>query len=237
TASSDGDPLRAGGKRDKKKKKSKARKGLLQTNSRESIPDHIAALSHSTFPSPVPCPNQIEGSSTQRMAQGTSVTSSDILFEYDTRLSHPKQQQQQQQSRPKTSSGNTVRSSPAHAHLGTALHSGSNSTLVNNNNGLLSGETPPTFRAHSTEASLNGSASMQALMASRTDLAPMQPVQLTLVMQHASSVTRKQFVRALKDASARYSSLPNSLNEFDMSNNDSIIAADSSSEILSLQPL
>ncbi|KAJ1799813.1 hypothetical protein LPJ59_001566 [Coemansia sp. RSA 2399] len=237
TASSDGDPLHAGGKRDKKKKKSKSRKGLLQTNSRESIPDHIAALSHSTFPSPVPCPNQIEGSSTQRMAQGTSMTSSDILFEYDSRLSHPKQQQQQQQSRPKTSSGNTVRSSPAHAHLGAALHSGSYSTLVNNNNGLLLGETPTTFRAHSTEASLNGSASMQALMASRTDLAPMQPVQLTLVMQHASSVTRKQFVRALKDASARCSSLPSSLNEFDMSNNDSIIAADSSSEILSLQPL
>ncbi|KAJ2210695.1 hypothetical protein EV179_006053 [Coemansia sp. RSA 487] len=232
TASSDSDPLHASGKKNKKKR-SKNRKGLLQTNSRDSIPDHIAALSHSTFPSPVPCPNQIDGSSTRRMLQGTATTTADIPFESEPRLLH---QKQQQQSRPKTSSGSTVRSSAAHSHLGTALHSGSNSTLVNNGNGILLGEIPPPFRAHSTEATLTGSAGMQALMANRTEPASMQPVQLTLVMQHASSVTRKQFVRALKDASTRYSSLPSSLNEFDMSNSDPAIA-DSSSEILSLQPL
>ncbi|KAJ2553359.1 hypothetical protein EV175_002971, partial [Coemansia sp. RSA 1933] len=219
TTSSDSDPLHVGGKRSKKKK-SKSRKGLLPTNSRESIPEHIAALSHSTFPSPVPCPNQVDSSSTQRLAQGPhAATSSNKSFEHETRLLH--QKQQQQQSRPKTSSGSTTRSS-----------------LANNSNGtMILGETPPAFRAHSTETSINGSASMQALMANRVELAPMQPVQLTLVMQHTSSVTRKQFVRALKDASARYSSLPSSLNDFDMSNSDLAVAADSSSEILSLQPL
>ncbi|KAJ2338169.1 hypothetical protein GGF43_006941, partial [Coemansia sp. RSA 2618] len=45
-----------------KKKKAKGRRGLLHAGSRESIPDHIAALSHSTFPSPVPPPAQVERS-------------------------------------------------------------------------------------------------------------------------------------------------------------------------------
>ncbi|KAJ2750763.1 hypothetical protein IWQ56_006977, partial [Coemansia nantahalensis] len=43
-----------------RKRKPKQRRGLLHAGSRDSIPDHIAALSHSTFPSPVPAPGQPE---------------------------------------------------------------------------------------------------------------------------------------------------------------------------------
>ncbi|KAJ1839456.1 hypothetical protein LPJ73_006756, partial [Coemansia sp. RSA 2703] len=45
-----------------RKKRSRGRKGLLRVSSRDSIPEHIAALSHSTFPSPVPSPMQLNRS-------------------------------------------------------------------------------------------------------------------------------------------------------------------------------
>ncbi|KAJ2662516.1 hypothetical protein GGH99_006907 [Coemansia sp. RSA 1285] len=227
TTSSDSGPLLAGGKKMMKKKKSKSRKGLLRTASRDSVSDHVAALSHSTFPSPVPCPNQIDGLSTQRMLQGAAATTADIPVEHESHLFHQKQLQAQQ--RPKTASGSTSRPSTAHAYPGTVL--------LNTNSGITFGDIPSALRAHSTETNLHGSASMQALIGNHAESAvPMQPAQLTLVMQHASSVTRKQFVRALKEATAKYASFSGSFNELRMSSSDSFIA-DSNSEILSLEPL
>ncbi|KAJ2841875.1 hypothetical protein J3B02_005751, partial [Coemansia erecta] len=48
-----------------RKKKTRGRKGLLRVSSRDSVPEHIAALSHSTFPSPVPSPMQLNRSASR----------------------------------------------------------------------------------------------------------------------------------------------------------------------------
>ncbi|KAJ2678258.1 hypothetical protein GGI25_002430 [Coemansia spiralis] len=235
TTSSENGPLGLSNK----KKKSKSRRGLLRVSSRDSIPDHIAALSHSTFPSPVPCPNQIERPSS-RLHHMPSATTVDMLPERDTHpfLLHHHQQQHQ---RPKTASGSTSRLSASQVHPPTLLH-GSSSNSSNNNStfvnhaGMLLSELPSALRAHHPEYIPNNTANIHGSVSSRADATPVQPVQLTLVMQHVSSVTRKQFVRALKEATTRHASTTSSLHELDISGSDPAIA-DSSSEILSLHPL
>ncbi|KAJ2159424.1 hypothetical protein GGF46_003023 [Coemansia sp. RSA 552] len=193
-----------------RKKKSKSRRGLLHSGSRESIPDHIAALSHSTFPSPVPPPTHLDHS--QLRLCGTA----------SDRESHTPQPQPQ---RPKTAAGShSGVPSITHAHSALALHNSSNSTI-----GSHGGSLHPIDLA----TPLPGSAS--SVSAGRADIASPKPIQLTLVMQHATSAARKQFVRALKDATAIFINEALGFGDSDVASSHRL--EDSSSEVLNLHPL
>ncbi|KAJ2500822.1 hypothetical protein GGH96_002461 [Coemansia sp. RSA 1972] len=202
-----------------KKKKTKGRRGLLHAGSRESIPDHIAALSHSTFPSPVPPPAQVERSQS-RLYSPSPGSAGDHMLDRDSHM--------QPTQRPKTASGHHG------ASFSAATVHGSNSTLGSHGGSVLPGDLAGSFRAQHLDHHSIAPSSTQTLAASRSDVAPPRPPQLTLVMQHATSAARKQFVRALKDATT---TLINEALSFGDSDTSCQPFGDSSSEVLNLHPL
>ncbi|KAJ2191372.1 hypothetical protein IW139_004915 [Coemansia sp. RSA 353] len=202
-----------------KKKKTKGRRGLLHAGSRESIPDHIAALSHSTFPSPVPPPTQVERSQS-RLYSPSPGPSGDHIPDRDSHM--------QSTQRPKTASGRHG------ASFSAATVYSSNSTLGIHGGSVLPGDLTGSFRAQHLDHHYVPPSSTQTLAASRSDVAPPRPPQLTLVMQHATSAARKQFVRALKDATT---TLTNEALSFGDSDTSCQPFGDSSSEVLNLHPL
>ncbi|KAJ2377477.1 hypothetical protein H4S02_007637 [Coemansia sp. RSA 2611] len=206
-----------------KKKKSKSRRGILNAGSRDSIPDHISALSHSTFPSPVPQPGQLERSQS-RLHSMSPAPAGDYAPDRDTH---------QPPQRPKTASGHPGASFSAHHAL--ALPNGSNSTLGSHGGPGCSGDLALSFRAQHPEHYGSTPSSTPTIAAGRTDVAPPRPAQLTLVMQHATSAMRKQFVRALKDATATLINDALGLCDSDAASGHPF--GDSSSEVLNLHPL
>ncbi|PIA12787.1 hypothetical protein COEREDRAFT_83911 [Coemansia reversa NRRL 1564] len=196
-----------------KKKKSKNRRGILNTGSRDSIPDHIAALSHSTFPSPVPAPSHLERTQSRFYSTSPSPVT-DVLVDRDV---HPPPIQ-----RPKTASGS---------------HSTSSSTLVGHGGPLHSFDLAPPFRNQLQDAFSNTISGTPVGVAGRTDAAALRSTHLTLVMQHATSIMRKQFVRALKDTTATFIHDTLSLGDSDAASIATHLVGDSSSEVLNLHPL
>ncbi|KAJ2613658.1 hypothetical protein H4S08_002092 [Coemansia sp. RSA 1365] len=196
-----------------KKKKSKSRRGILNTGSRDSIPNHIAALSHSTFPSPVPAPSQLER--TQSRHYNTSPNPvTDALVNGDA---HPPPIQ-----RPKTASGS---------------HSTSSSTLVGHGGPMHSFDLAPPFRNQLQDVFSNTTSGTPAGVVGRTDAPAPRPTQLTLVMQHATSTMRKQFVRALKNTTATFIHDSLCLGDSDAASIATHLVGDSSSEVINLHPL
>ncbi|KAJ1817853.1 hypothetical protein LPJ75_001608 [Coemansia sp. RSA 2598] len=214
------------------RKKPRGRKGLLRVSSRDSVPDHIAALSHSTFPSPVPSPMQLNRSASRLNNPVYSAA-------YETGIDRDSGLSQQQQQRPKTASGHSTSTTLASSmtmHSPFALH---NSIASLNNFG--SSITDPTLsmraQASSELLSCGGPTLASVGGLARSDVAPPDPVQLTLVMQHSSSALRKQFVRTLKDATAKYMAGGVAVSsEFESSPGDAP-HSDASTELLTLQPL
>ncbi|KAJ2808037.1 hypothetical protein H4R20_001027 [Coemansia guatemalensis] len=196
-----------------KKKKSKSRRGILHTGSRDSIPDHIAALSHSTFPSPVPVPSQLERTQS-RLYNASPNSATDGVVDRDA---HPPPIQ-----RPKTASG---------------LHSTSSSTLVGHGGPLHSFDLALPHRNQLQDPLPNTLSGTSTGVAGRTDVPVPRPMQLTLVMQHATSTMRKQFVRALKDTTATFINDSLGLGDSDAASTATHPVGDSSSEVLNLHPL
>ncbi|KAJ2361487.1 hypothetical protein H4S01_005241 [Coemansia sp. RSA 2610] len=196
---------------------------ILNAGSRDSIPDHISALSHSTFPSPVPQPGQLERSQS-RLHSMSPAPAGDYAPDRDTH---------QPPQRPKTASGHPGASFSAHHAL--ALPNGSNSTLGSHGGPGCSGDLALSFRAQHPEHYGSTPSSTPTIAAGRTDVAPPRPAQLTLVMQHATSAMRKQFVRALKDATATLINDALGLCDSDAASGHPF--GDSSSEVLNLHPL
>ncbi|KAJ2848852.1 hypothetical protein IWW36_003040 [Coemansia brasiliensis] len=195
-----------------KKKKTKSRRGILHAGSRESV-DHATALSHSTFPSPVPAPGQLERSQS-RLHSGSPASTGESLVDRDSHL-HLLQ-------RPKTASAAGI--------LG-----GSNSTLGSHGGSALLGDTPLPLRTHQLEShSFTPSSTSSTIAPGRAEAAP-RPPQLTLVMQHATSDMRKQFVRALKEATTTLINEALGLGDSDAACGHPF--GDSSSEVLNLHPL
>ncbi|KAJ1724299.1 hypothetical protein LPJ53_001451 [Coemansia erecta] len=230
-----------------RKKRSRGRKGLLRVSSRDSIPEHIAALSHSSFPSPAPSPMQLNRSASRLNNAATSMIS-DIGIDRDNFTTHQLQQQQQQlqQQRPKTASGysNNTGSGPASSmsmHSSFTLHS-SSATLTNHNMPPIATDLAHPLRGQPSADILgnSGPGFVPAALATgafgRSDPTPHVPAQLTLVMQHASSISRKQFVRSLKDATTKYQSAGSSTAEPDSSLNDASLS-NAGSDVLNFLPL
>ncbi|KAJ1731215.1 hypothetical protein LPJ61_002643 [Coemansia biformis] len=211
-----------------RKRKPKSRRGILHAGSRDSIPDHIAALSHSTFPSPVPVPAQLERSQPW-LRSASPGPAPDAQPDRDP---HALLQQ-----RPKTASGHPGAAPPnIHPLPTTPLHSNSSSgTLVSHGAAAYPADLAPSFRSHHLDLATAAPSSTPTIAAGRTDAVPPRPAQLTLVMQHATSTMRKQFVRALKDAAAAFVQEAISLGDSDTASAHPL--GDSSSEILSLHPL
>ncbi|KAJ1950003.1 hypothetical protein EC988_004551, partial [Linderina pennispora] len=170
----------------KPKKKGKIRKGILQSSgSGDAIPDHIAALSHSTFPSPVPSTMYPDLAASRASSHFAKDNSAEAAMAGSQQMTPPLQPQ-----RPKTSQG-----------LPQAHSLSSASTLhLSGHSGSVDGLPPVPALLESANSSTN------MLVQSPPSMAPPKGVQLTLVMQHTSSSERKKFVMALKDASTRYAS-------------------------------
>ncbi|KAJ2035566.1 hypothetical protein H4S04_008945, partial [Coemansia sp. S16] len=176
-----------------RRKKMRSRKGILRVNSRDSIPDHIAALSRSTFPSPVPSPALLERSSSRLNC--SSYIAPDTTGDRDAYATP--------QHRPKTASGSSGASFSSSSQPSSTMHS-SNATLAGYVNPMLAEPGVP-YRPLPSDLAPGGPiVGAVPYISGRADLAPPKTVQLTLVMQHATSAARKQFVRALKDATAKH---------------------------------
>ncbi|KAJ2719003.1 hypothetical protein GGI07_005474 [Coemansia sp. Benny D115] len=237
-----------GGSGSSHKKRSRGRKGLLRVSSRDSIPEHIAALSHSTFPSPVPSPMQLNRSSS-RLNHMSSSGIPDGGFEGSYAAHSQIQSLQMQQQRPKTASGGhpsySSKAPSAHSHS-SALYA-STVTLTNTGMSIFTNEAAPTLRVQPSCDILAGSASNLASAVAgggvggvpgvfgHADAPRAVPVQLTLVMQHASSGLRKQFVRALKDATAKF--VCSGAGGIDDGAVQEMPLSDSSTDVLNLHPL
>ncbi|KAJ2077250.1 hypothetical protein H4R24_005242 [Coemansia sp. RSA 988] len=196
-----------------RKKKSKSRRGILHSSSRDSIPDHISALSHSTFPSPAPAPSQLERTQSRLYNASPNVVADAVV----DRDAHPLPTQ-----RPKTATG---------------LQSTSSSTLVGHGGPLHSFELALPLRNQLQDPLSNPPGGTSTSVAGRTDVLTPRPMQLTLVMQHANSKMRKQFVRALKDATATFIHDSLGLGDSDAASTTTNPVGDSSSEVLNLHPL
>ncbi|KAJ2633337.1 hypothetical protein H4R22_000525 [Coemansia sp. RSA 1290] len=208
-----------------KKKKSKSRRGILHAGSRESA-DHIAALSHSTFPSPVPAPGQLERSQS-RLHGGSPASTGESLADRDGPL-HLLQ-------RPKTASaGGSTTAFGMNSTAGVPGGS-SSSTLGSHGGSAFLGEAPLSLRTQHLEShSFTPSSASSTITPGRSDVA-LRPPQLTLVMQHATSDVRKQFVRALKEAATALINDALCLGDSDGALGHPF--GDSSSEVLNLHPL
>ncbi|KAJ2453443.1 hypothetical protein EV183_002196 [Coemansia sp. RSA 2336] len=208
-----------------KKKKSKSRRGILHAGSRESV-DHVAALSHSTFPSPVPAPGQLERSQS-RLHGGSPASTGESLADRDVH-SHLLQ-------RPKTAlAGGSTAAFGTNATAGVPGGS-SSSTLGSHGGSAFLGETPLSLRTQHLEShSFTQSSGSSTIAPGRSETAP-RPPQLTLVMQHATSDVRKQFVRALKEATTALINDTLGLGDSDGALGHPF--GDSSSEVLNLHPL
>ncbi|KAJ2742478.1 hypothetical protein GGI20_004452 [Coemansia sp. BCRC 34301] len=199
-----------------RRKKMRSRKGILRVNSRDSIPDHIAALSRSTFPSPVPSPALLERSVSRLNCPSYIAPDAAVVRDKDTHASP--------QHRPKTASGSSGTSFSSSSQLSSTLHA-SNATLAGYTNPMLADPGMP-YRPLPPDAASGGS----------VNIVPPVPTQLTLVMQHANSAARKQFVRALKDVTATH------VREQEAScaaldANSDFSAGDSGCDVLNLHPL
>ncbi|KAJ2000637.1 hypothetical protein H4R26_004521 [Coemansia thaxteri] len=206
------------------KKKGRGRKGILRVNSRDSIPDHIAALSRSTFPSPVPSPARLERSASRLNC--SSYIATDTTTDRDIFASS--------HLRPKTASGSSGASLSGSSQPGSFLHT-SSATLAGYTNPMQAESSAP-CRPLLPDVASGGSSGASGYGTGRADVAPLQLIQLTLVMQHATSAARKQFVRALKDATARYTRELESCNIESDAGAD-FLAADDGSDVLNLHPL
>ncbi|KAJ1934916.1 hypothetical protein FBU59_005539, partial [Linderina macrospora] len=171
----------------KPKRKGKIRKGILQSgSSNDAIPDHIAALSHSTFPSPVPSMMYSDLIATRLPSHAAKDNSPEPVSATGGQPMTPPLQPQ----RPKTSQGITSAHSLSSA---STLH-------LNSHTGSMDGLPPVPALPEPANSSSN------MLVQSPPSMAPPKGVQLTLVMQHTSSLERKKFVMALKDVSTKYAS-------------------------------
>ncbi|KAJ2754344.1 hypothetical protein GGI19_002467 [Coemansia pectinata] len=212
-----------------RRKKMRSRKGILRVNSRDSIPDHIAALSRSTFPSPVPSPALLERSSSRLNCSSYIAPDTVVDRDRDTTYATP-------QHRPKTASGSSGTSFSSSSQPSSTLHS-SNATLAGYANPMLTEPGVP-YRPLPSDVTLGGPVvGAVPYMSGRADLAPPKTVQLTLVMQHATSAARKQFVRALKDATAKHAHELEAAATAALDVNSDFSAADSGCDVLNLHPL
>ncbi|KAJ2043580.1 hypothetical protein GGH13_009759 [Coemansia sp. S155-1] len=204
----------------------RSRKGILRVNSRDSIPDHIAALSRSTFPSPVPSPALLERSSSRLNC--SSYIAPDTTGDRDAYATP--------QHRPKTASGSSGASFSSSSQPSSTMHS-SNATLAGYVNPMLAEPGVP-YRPLPSDLAPGGPiVGAVPYISGRADLAPPKTVQLTLVMQHATSAARKQFVRALKDATAKHAQDLEAATTATLEVNSDFSAADSGCDVLNLHPL
>ncbi|KAJ1896357.1 hypothetical protein LPJ66_004041 [Kickxella alabastrina] len=215
-----------------RKKRSRGRKGLLRANSRDSIPEHIVALSHSTFPSPVSSPMQLN-SSASRLNHPANSGMNDMAADKDSVTAHLPQQHQQ---RPKTSSGYSGTPSSMSLHH-TGLSHSSNNTMTNYSISHFADVVPSLQTHHSSDTlPFDGTGSVPPIVFGPTDIPLPDSVHLTLVMQHPSSAARKQFVRALKDATAKYARDIADSNEVTVASNDAP-PPDANNNAINLHPL
>ncbi|KAJ2643159.1 hypothetical protein GGF44_001307, partial [Coemansia sp. RSA 1694] len=200
-----------------RRKKMRSRKGILRVNSRDSIPEHIAALSRSTFPSPVPSPALLERS--------VSRLNCSSYIAPDTAVDRDRDTHTAPQHRPKTASGSSSTSFSSISQPSNILHV-SNTALAGYANPMLA-EPGAQYRPLPPP---------DVILGGPVNIAPPMPIQLTLVMQHATSAARKQFVRALKDATATHARELEA-NSAALDANSDFSAGDSGCDVLNLHPL
>ncbi|KAJ2910118.1 hypothetical protein GGI21_001194 [Coemansia aciculifera] len=203
-----------------RREKMRSRKGILRVNSRDSIPEHIVALSRSTFPSPVPSPALLERS-VPRLNCSSYIAPEAVAVDRDRDMHAGTHH------RPKTASGSSGTSFSSSSQPSSTLHA-SNATLLSGYTNPMLAEPGVPYRPLPPDAAV-------ALGGPATMAAP-TPIQLTLVMQHATSAARKQFVRALKDATATYAREMEA-NRAALDANSDFSAGDSGCDVLNLHPL
>ncbi|KAJ2730330.1 hypothetical protein IW152_005315, partial [Coemansia sp. BCRC 34962] len=209
-----------------RRKKMRSRKGILRVNSRDSIPEHIAALSRSTFPSPAPPPALLERSSSRLNC--SSFIAPDAAADRDTYTTL--------QHRPKTASGSSGTSFSSNSQPSSTAHA-SNVALTGYHNPML---VEPAMSYRSLPPDVAPSRLVTGAMpysSGRDETAPLKPAQLTLVMQHVTSAARKQFVRALKDATVKHACELEAAASATLDGNSDFSVADSGCDVLNLHPL
>ncbi|KAJ2409875.1 hypothetical protein H4218_005418 [Coemansia sp. IMI 209128] len=211
-----------------RRKKMRSRKGILRVDSRDSIPEHIAALSRSTFPSPVPPPALLERSSSRLNC--SSYIAPDAAADRDTYTYTTLQH------RPKTASGSSGASFSSSSQPSSTMHA-SSATLTGYSNPMLA-EPAVSYRSLPLDVA-PGRPAIGAMpyAPGRDETAPLKSVQLTLVMQHSTSAARKQFVRALKDATAKHACELEAAASAMLDGNSDFSVTDSGCDVLNLHPL